>query len=98
MIIEARNIEKRFGRHEALSGLSFSVAEGSVYALIGANGTGKTTTIKMMMNIIAPTLGDLAVMGTPSRKLQAITLARSATSRRARCFQGKWPWVRISIT
>jgi ABC-2 type transport system ATP-binding protein len=76
MIIEARNIEKRFGRHEALSGLSFSVAEGSVYALIGANGTGKTTTIKMMMNIMAPTLGDLAVMGTPSRELTSHHLSQ----------------------
>lgn len=69
MIIEARNIEKRFGPSEALSGLSFSVDEGSVYALIGANGAGKTTTIKMMMNILAPTRGDLTVMGTPSREL-----------------------------
>jgi ABC-2 type transport system ATP-binding protein len=69
MMIEARNVEKRFGSYEALSGLSFSVAEGSVYALIGANGAGKTTTIKMMMNILAPTRGDLTLMGTPSREL-----------------------------
>ncbi|MFM0500668.1 ABC transporter ATP-binding protein [Paraburkholderia caffeinilytica] len=69
MMIEARNIEKRFGSYEALSGLSFSVREGSVYALIGANGAGKTTTIKMMMNILAPTRGDLTLMGTPSREL-----------------------------
>jgi len=69
MMIEARNIEKRFGSHEALSDLNFSVAEGSVYALIGANGAGKTTTIKMMMNILAPTRGELSLMGTPSRAL-----------------------------
>lgn len=69
MMIEARNIVKRFGPYEALSGLSFSVAEGSVYALIGANGAGKTTAIKMMMNILAPTRGDLTLMGTPSREL-----------------------------
>jgi ABC-2 type transport system ATP-binding protein len=69
MMIEARNIEKRFGRYEALSDLSFSVAEGSVYALLGANGAGKTTTIKMMMNLLAPTRGDLTLMGTPSREL-----------------------------
>lgn len=69
MMIEARNIEKRFGMNEALSGLSFSVAEGSVYALIGANGAGKTTTIKMMLNILAPTRGELTLMGTPSREL-----------------------------
>ena len=76
MIIEARNIEKRFGPSEALSGLSFSVAEGSVYALIGANGAGKTTTIKMMMNILAPTRGDLSVMGTPSRELTSRHLSQ----------------------
>ena len=69
MIIEARNIEKRFGSYEALSGLSFSVAEGSVYALLGANGAGKTTTIKMIVNILAPTRGELTLMGTPSREL-----------------------------
>jgi len=69
MMIEARNITKRFGSYEALSGLSFSVAQGSVYALLGANGAGKTTTIKLMMNILAPTRGDLALMGTPSREL-----------------------------
>ncbi|CAN7644380.1 ABC transporter ATP-binding protein [Caballeronia sp. dw_19] len=76
MIIEARNIEKRFGRDEALSGLSFSVAEGSVYALIGANGAGKTTTIKMMMNILTPTRGDLTLMGTPSRELTSCHLSQ----------------------
>jgi ABC-2 type transport system ATP-binding protein len=76
MIIEARNIEKRIGRYEALSGLSFSVAEGSVYALIGTNGAGKTTTIKMMMNILTPTRGDLTLMGTPSRKLTSHHLSQ----------------------
>ena len=69
MIIEARNIEKRFGGYKALSGLSFSVAQGNVYALIGANGAGKTTTIKMIVNILAPTRGELTLMGTPSREL-----------------------------
>jgi ABC-2 type transport system ATP-binding protein len=76
MIIEARNIEKRFGGYKALSGLSFSVAQGSVYALIGANGAGKTTTIKMMMNIMTPTRGDLTLMGAPSRKLTSHHLSQ----------------------
>jgi ABC-2 type transport system ATP-binding protein len=76
MMIEARNIEKRFGPHEALTDLSFSVKEGSVYALIGANGAGKTTTIRMMMNIVAPTRGDLTLMGTPSRELTSHHLSQ----------------------
>jgi ABC-2 type transport system ATP-binding protein len=53
-MIRADNLWKKFGRHEALRGLSFSVPEGSAFALIGANGAGKTTTIKVLMNIIDP--------------------------------------------
>lgn len=55
MIIRTDNLQKTFGRHEALRGLSLSVPEGSAYALIGTNGAGKTTTIKLLMNILAPT-------------------------------------------
>ena len=43
--------------------------EGSVFALIGPNGTGKTTTIRMLMNILRPDRGDITVLGTPSREL-----------------------------
>jgi ABC-2 type transport system ATP-binding protein len=42
-MIQANNLWKRFGRHEALRGLNFTVPAGSAYALIGANGAGKTT-------------------------------------------------------
>lgn len=69
MIIEAQNIEKRYGQVDALNGLSLSVAEGSAYALVGANGAGKTTTIKMLMNILAPTQGEISVLGVNSRRL-----------------------------
>src|SRR5471030_1537225 len=89
MIIEARNIEKRFGRYDALSGLSFSVAEGSVYALIGAKGAGKTTTIKMMMNIMAPTRGDLTLMGTPSRELTSHHLSQIGYVSESQVLPGK---------
>ena len=56
-MIEVRDLWKKFGRYDALRGLSFSVPEGSAYALIGANGAGKTTTIKTLMNIIGPSRG-----------------------------------------
>jgi ABC-type multidrug transport system ATPase subunit len=51
-MIRADNLWKKFGRHEALRGLSFSVPEGSAYTLIGANGAGKTTAIRILMNIL----------------------------------------------
>jgi ABC-2 type transport system ATP-binding protein len=70
MIIETHNVSKRFGRFEAIEDLSLSVPEGSVFALIGANGTGKTTTIRMLMDILRPDHGDISVLGTPSRELE----------------------------
>ena len=69
MIIETREVTKRFGRFEAIEELSLSVPEGSVYALIGPNGAGKTTTIRVLMNILQPDRGEVTVLGTPSRQL-----------------------------
>ena len=69
MIIETHHVAKRFGRFEAIEDLSLSVPEGSVFALIGPNGTGKTTTIRMLMNILRPDRGDITVLGTPSHRL-----------------------------
>ena len=62
-MIRVENVWKKYARHEALRGLSFSVPEGSAFALIGATGAGKTTTIKILMNIIEPTLGSASVLG-----------------------------------
>ena len=69
MIVETHHVAKRFGRFEAIDDLNLAVPEGSVFALIGPNGTGKTTTIRMLMNILHPDRGDITVLGTPSRNL-----------------------------
>jgi ABC-2 type transport system ATP-binding protein len=69
MIIETQQVGKRFGRFEAIEDLNLQVPEGSVFALIGANGTGKTTTIRMLMNILRPDHGGITVLGTPSHRL-----------------------------
>jgi ABC-2 type transport system ATP-binding protein len=69
VIIEAHHVAKRFGRFDAVEDLNLSVPEGSVFALIGANGTGKTTTIRMLMNILRPDRGDITVLGTASNQL-----------------------------
>jgi ABC-2 type transport system ATP-binding protein len=70
MIVETHHVAKRFGRFEAIEDLSLSVPEGSVFALIGPNGTGKTTTIRMLMNILRADRGDITVLGTPSHQLK----------------------------
>jgi len=76
MIIEIDNIWKRFGRFDALEGLSLTVPEGSAFALIGPNGAGKSTTIKVLLNLIRASRGTARVLGVDSRKVSAPELAQ----------------------
>jgi ABC-2 type transport system ATP-binding protein len=68
-MIQVHEMCKRFRRFAALQRVSFSVPEGSAFALIGANGAGKTTCIKILMNILEPTSGTATVLGVDSRKI-----------------------------
>jgi len=61
--IEIRGVSKMFASHPAVADLSLDVPQGVVYGFIGPNGSGKTTTIRMIMNIILPDRGDIAVLG-----------------------------------
>lgn len=69
MIIQAHDIWKTYGRFGAVQGLSLTVPEGSIYALIGPSGAGKTTLIKILMNILTPTRGTASILGVDSREL-----------------------------
>jgi ABC-2 type transport system ATP-binding protein len=64
--IEIENVTKRFGEFTAVNGVSLSVPEGSIYGFIGPNGSGKTTTLRMIMNILLPDSGSVAVFGQHS--------------------------------
>jgi ABC-2 type transport system ATP-binding protein len=75
-MIQVENLWRRFRKLDALRGLTFSVPEGSAFALIGANGAGKTTTIKVLMNIIEPTQGTATLLGLDSRKISPRELAQ----------------------
>jgi ABC-2 type transport system ATP-binding protein len=61
--IELVGLTKRFGRTLAVDGLSLRVAPGSTFGLIGPNGSGKTTTIKMLVGVLTPTAGNAYVLG-----------------------------------
>ena len=65
--IQLKNITKTFGTHVAVDDLSLTVPEGSVYGFIGPNGSGKTTTLRMIMNILYPDQGEISVFGEPLR-------------------------------
>ena len=61
--IEARGLVKRFGGFVAVSDLSFTVRPGEVFGLLGSNGAGKSTTIRMLCGLLTPTAGTGLVLG-----------------------------------
>lgn len=62
-MIEVQGYTKRYGRHEAVSNLSFGVRAGEVFGLLGSNGAGKTTTIRALVGLTRPTCGSVRVAG-----------------------------------
>ncbi len=63
MIIECRGLTKSFSRHRALDGLDLEVENSQVFGLLGPNGSGKTTTIRITLGIINPDAGEVLVFG-----------------------------------
>jgi len=59
-------VTKRFGQTMAVDALSLQVPEGAIYGFIGPNGSGKTTTLRMIMNILLPDSGTIEVLGDRS--------------------------------
>src|SRR6266404_2318785 len=68
-VISVADLSKRFRSVTVLENVALDVPEGSVFGLIGPNGVGKTTTIKILMNILKPTSGRVDVLGVASRAL-----------------------------
>ena len=61
--IVARDLTRRFGNFTAVDHISFEVATGEVFGFLGANGAGKTTAIRMLTGLLAPTAGEARVAG-----------------------------------
>jgi ABC-2 type transport system ATP-binding protein len=66
IVLDVRDVTKRFGDFTAVERVSFQVPQGSICGFLGPNGAGKTTTIRMILEIIRPTSGSIAVLGSPS--------------------------------
>jgi ABC-2 type transport system ATP-binding protein len=62
-VLEARNLVKEFGNVKALRDVSFSVRKGEVFGLLGSNGAGKTTALKIFVGLIRPSSGSAHVLG-----------------------------------
>jgi ABC-type multidrug transport system ATPase subunit len=75
MIVQANDLWKSYGHFAAVQGVSFAVPEGSIFALVGASGAGKTTLIKLLMNILTPSRGSCH---PPRRRFASDWAARAA--------------------
>jgi ABC-type sugar transport system ATPase subunit len=64
-VLEIKNLTKHFGAVEALTDVSFTIDAGSITALIGDNGAGKSTTVKMLSGVFGPTSGQMILDGKP---------------------------------
>ncbi len=64
--IQLDQVNKRFGSHQAVADVSLVVPTGSIYGFIGPNGSGKTTTLRMILDIIRPDSGQIQVLGGTS--------------------------------
>jgi ABC-2 type transport system ATP-binding protein len=62
-VIEAKNLTKRFGGFTAVDSVSFDVKRGEIFGYLGANGAGKSTTIRMLIGLLSPTGGQATVAG-----------------------------------
>jgi ABC-type multidrug transport system ATPase subunit len=60
-----RGLVKRYGRLHAVDGIDLDVRAGDVYGFLGANGSGKTTTVRMLMGLVLPTRGEIELLGEP---------------------------------
>ena len=65
MILELRNIEKSFGEKKVLTGVSFKAEGGKAFGLLGRNGAGKTTSIRILMDVFRANSGEVLIDGQP---------------------------------
>ena len=58
-VLETNNLEKRYGRFKAISNLNMQIEKGSIYGLVGKNGAGKTTLIRVICDLLKPTIRNI---------------------------------------
>ena len=68
-MIEVENLSKRFGKTQAVAGLSFRVEPGTITGFLGPNGAGKSTTLRSILGLVHPDAGRAVVLGVPYRRL-----------------------------
>jgi ABC-2 type transport system ATP-binding protein len=76
LAIATRGLTKRFGARAAVDGIDLVVPQGSVYGFLGPNGSGKTTTIRMLLGLVRPSAGTSSLLGQPVPEGAQVVLPR----------------------
>jgi ABC-2 type transport system ATP-binding protein len=77
LIIETKNLKKSYGEKAAVDGIDLAVERGSIHGFLGRNGSGKTTTIKMLLGLAHPTSGEARVFGLrPEDRKEGVRIRR----------------------
>ncbi|HEY3363545.1 MAG TPA: ABC transporter ATP-binding protein [Symbiobacteriaceae bacterium] len=79
-MLKLDNIHAAYGKVLALQGISIEVKQGEIVALLGANGAGKSTTLRAISSLIQPTEGEISFEGKPITKLAAEAIVRAGIS------------------
>ena len=64
-LLKCKNLTKNYGDKEVLKGINLTISSGKIIGLLGKNGTGKTTLIKLINGLLTPTSGELLFKGKP---------------------------------
>ena len=94
-VIELKKLTRRYGKLEAVNGLSLSVHQGRCYGFFGRNGAGKTTTIKCLLNLLQPDAGSVRVFGLDPRRQEVEVKSRLSYVPDSVAF---YPWMKVSQT
>ncbi|MBI3264459.1 MAG: ABC transporter ATP-binding protein [Acidobacteria bacterium] len=94
-VIEVDHLVRRYGRTDAVDGLTLRVQPGRCYGFFGRNGAGKTTTIKCLLNLLRPTSGGVKVFGLDPARHEVAVKSRLAYVPDAVAF---YPWMTVRDT
>jgi ABC-2 type transport system ATP-binding protein len=94
-VIEIQNLTRRYGKQDAVNGLSLTVRPGRCYGFFGRNGAGKTTTIKCLLNLLRPTSGSVRVFGLDPQNDEVAVKSRIAYVPDVVAF---YPWMTVRDT
>jgi branched-chain amino acid transport system ATP-binding protein len=93
-LLEAREVHASYGKVTALHGISLSIAAGEVVALLGANGAGKSTTLRVISGLMRPSKGGVYWNGEPIHELAAENILRLGI---AHCPEERHVWPEMTV-